>query len=165
VIELYVATTAADYQSARALLVQYAEWLGVDLGFQRFPDELEHLSQMYGSPGGCLILGRDPSASTAIACVGVRRISIDTCEMKRLFVAESARGLGVGRRLAEEAVRAAARLGYSRILLDTLERMVAARQIYASLGFQEIDSYYLNPLPGARFMALDLTHAALPTGG
>jgi putative acetyltransferase len=160
VIELYVATTAADYESARALFVQYAEWLGVDLGFQRFPDELEHLSQMYGSPGGCLILGRDPPASTAIACVGIRRISTDTCEMKRLFVAESARGLGVGRRLAEEAVRAAARLGYSRMLLDTLERMVAARQIYASLGFKEIDPYYLNPLPGARFMALDLRAVA-----
>ena len=76
--------------------------------------------------------------------------------MKRLFVAESARGRGIGRQLAREAVRAATRLGYSRMVLDTLEGMVAARQIYSSLGFKRIDPYYANPLPGAQFMALDL---------
>ena len=82
--------------------------------------------------------------------------SAETCEMKRLFVAERARGRGIGHQLAVEAVRAAARLGYSRMILDTLEGMAAARQIYSSLGFKKIDPYYANPLPGAQFMALDL---------
>jgi carbonic anhydrase len=155
-IELSEARSSADYEAARALFIEYAEWLGVDLSFQDFSDELEHLPQMYGPPSGCLLLGRDGAASAVVACVGVRRLSAETCEMKRLFVAESARGRGVGGRLALEAVRAGARLGYSRMVLDTLDRMVAARQIYASLGFEKTEPYYLNPLAGAEFMALDL---------
>ena len=155
VTEFFDAERPADYEAARALLLAYAEQLGVDLSFQHFSDELDDLPRMYGSPGGCLILGRDPAASIVVACVGVRRISAEACEMKRLFVAESARGRGVGRRLALEAVRAATRLGYARMVLDTLDSMVAARKIYTSLGFKKIDPYYPNPLP-AHFMAIDL---------
>ena len=154
VIDLSDAKSASDYEAAQKLFVEYAAWLGVDLGFQDFAHELEHLSQMYGPPGGCLILGRD--AGSAIACVGVRRVSAETCEMKRLFLKESARGRGVGRLLALEAVRAGRRLGYARMVLDTLDGMVAARKIYASLGFKETEAYYRNPLPGVHFMALDL---------
>ena len=161
-VEFSEARSTADYQAARELFTEYAEWLGVDLGFQHFADELEHLPQVYGPPGGCLILGHDPAASTAVACVGVRRISGETCEMKRLFVVESVRGRGVGRQLALEAVLAARRFGYSRMVLDTLDRMVAARQTYASLGFKEVDAYYLNPLPGAHFLALDLHSLEMP---
>jgi carbonic anhydrase len=148
------AKVATDYQAARTIFLEYAAWLGVDLGFQGFAHELEHLPQIYGPPDGCLIVGRN--AGTAVGCVGVRRISAETCEMKRLFVRESARGRGVGRLLALEAVRAAQRLGYARMLLDTLDSMVAARQIYASLGLKNAEAYYLNPLPRVSFMALDL---------
>ena len=156
VTEFRDARSPGDYDAARELFTAYADRLGVDLGFQNFSDELDHLARMYGAPGGCLILGRDLAASIVVACVGVRRVSAETCEMKRLFVAESARGRGIGRRLALEAVRAATRLGYSRMVLDTLEGMMAARQIYSSLGFKKIDPYYANPIPGAQFMALDI---------
>lgn len=153
-IDFSDAKGAADYEAARELFVEYAAWLGVDLSFQDCSRELAHLPQMYGPPGGCLIVGRD--AGGAVACVGVRRISAETSEMKRLFVRDGARGWGVGRRLALEAVRAAGRQGYARMVLDMLDSMVAARQIYASLGFKEPAAYDMNPLPGARFMELDV---------
>ncbi len=157
VIELADATCAEDYEVARSLFLEYSANLGVDLCFQGFQQELERLPQMYGPPDGVLILGRD--GETAVACVGIRRLSADQCEMKRLFVAERARGGGVGRRLTLEAVRAARRLGYSRMVLDTLGEMVAARHIYASLGFKETEPYYENPAPGVHFMALDIQSA------
>ncbi len=62
----------------------------------------------------------------------------------------------VGRRLATQAVEVGQRLGYDRMVLDTLDSMTAAQQIYASLGFREIPAYYPNPLPGVRYFALDL---------
>jgi carbonic anhydrase len=73
--------------------------------------------------------------------------------MKRLFVREEVRGLGLGGRLASAAVQAGRRLGYRRMVLDTLGRMTSARRLYAGLGFEETAAYYDNPLPDVRYMA------------
>jgi ribosomal protein S18 acetylase RimI-like enzyme len=47
---------------------------------------------------------------------------------------------------------AARATGYRRVVLDTLDRMTAARALYAAAGFREISAYYPNPIPGAQFM-------------
>lgn len=152
--DLSVSQNEADYEAARDLFKEYVAWLGIDLSFQRLDHELDHLSTMYGPPGGCLIIGRD--AGAPVACVGLRRRSDHTAEMKRLFVREAARGRGLGRTLALEAIEHARRLGYHRVVLDTLDQMSAAHGLYAALGFEVIEPYYENPIPGARFMALDI---------
>jgi ribosomal protein S18 acetylase RimI-like enzyme len=152
------AVTADDYAIARRLFEGYAAWLREDRCFQGFAAELERLPDMYGAPNGVLLLGwRD---GEAVGCVGVRRLADDTCEMKRLFVREDARGLGLGWRLAREAVEAGRRLGYARMVLDTLDRMETARRMYAALGFVETSTYYENPLPGVRYMGLELASRA-----
>lgn len=139
---------------ARGLFEEYASGLGIDLGFQGFEAELGRLGEMYGPPHGCLLLGL--VHGHAQGCVAVRRLAGGDCEMKRLYVRAAARGTGLGRRLAQAAVDAGRALGYDRIVLDTLVSMTAARALYASLGFREIAPYYDNPIPGARFLGLDL---------
>ena len=56
--ELVVASHPEDYFAARALFSEYASQLGVDLCFQNFSAELERLPEMYGHPGGRLILAQ-----------------------------------------------------------------------------------------------------------
>jgi GNAT superfamily N-acetyltransferase len=148
------AQSNAEYSAARALFAEYASTLGVDLGFQGFTSELNALESMYGPPSGCLLLARGDS--DFVGCIGVRRLSADSCEMKRLYVRDAAREGGVGRALALAAIRKAKSLGYKRMLLDTLADMSAARRMYAALGFRECEPYRHNPIPGTMFMELNL---------
>ena len=80
----------------------------------------------------------------------------NACEMKRLYVRPGFRGLGLGRILAKALFDEAHRIGYSTMLLDTLDDMEAARELYATLGFVEIPPYYYNPIPGAHYLKAEL---------
>lgn len=136
---------AGDAETVRNLFGEYAAGLDVDLSFQDFEAELADPLGFYE-----LVLLGDGG------CVALRRIDDETCEMKRLYVRDAARGSGLGRRLAEEIVAEARARGYRRMLLDTLPSMAAARALYASLGFRETEPYRYNPVPGTTFLELPL---------
>ena len=80
----------------------------------------------------------------------------NACEMKRLFVRPGFRRFGLGRLLAQALLDEARSAGYSAMLLDTLDDMEAARELYTTLGFEEIPPYYFNPIPGAHYLKVDL---------
>ena len=76
--------------------------------------------------------------------------------MKRLYVPEVGRGLGVGKALALKIIGIAESLGYSEMRLDTLPRMKAAVGMYERLGFGQIQAYYETPMEGTLFLSLKL---------
>src|SRR5580765_4067375 len=137
---------ANDWLEARRLVEEYARSLKVDLCFQEYDKEIGDLPHHYGPPGGAFFLAvRDDET---VGCIAVRRFADDACEMKRLFVRPAGRGLGLGRTLAETAIAEARRLGYARMLLDTLPFMTEAQALYRSLGFAAVPEYRPNPVPG-----------------
>jgi carbonic anhydrase len=144
------AAGAADFDAARALFLEYAAWLQEDLCFQGFAEELATLPGKYAPPDGRLFLAC--CDGKPIGCVALRRFDAESGELKRLYVQPDHRGHGVARALSTAAIDAAHAIGYRRVVLDTLDRMTAARALYAAAGFREIPAYYLNPLPGAQFM-------------
>ena len=144
--------TAADWNDARRLVDAYAASLNLDLSFQNFADEIEHLSTEYGPPTGAFLLAE--ANGRRVGCVGLRAFSDATGEIKRLYVEPSARGLGAGRALAEGIVELGRELGYTRLVLDTLPSMGEAQALYLSLGFQPIAPYRFNPVPGTAFLEL-----------
>lgn len=143
-----------DFDEVARLFEDYAVWIGIDLSFQNFAEELKGLPGAYAPPSGVLLLGR--VEGIAAGCVAVRRLSDEDAEMKRLFVRDAFRGLGLGERLARRAILWARRAAYHRLLLDTLPSMSAAHQLYRRLGFKETQAYRFNPVEGARFMTLNL---------
>lgn len=156
VLRLRPAGSPEDLEAIRALFREYEAWLGFDLCFQGFEQELATLPGAYARPSGRLLLA---SYKGSIAgCIALRRFEDqpEICEMKRLFVRESFRGLHIGRTLSEAVIAEARLIGYSVMRLDTLERMKEARALYKALGFKEISAYRFNPIEGAVFMELSL---------
>lgn len=162
------ARSAQDIEQARALFVEYAAWLQVDLCVQGFEAELATLPGAYAPPRGCLLLAGPPGA--AFGCIALRPLDAaarggsgamaaagaTSAEVKRLYVRAAQRGAGWGKRLAC-AVRDEARaMGYRELKLDTLAWMTAARALYAELGFRECAAYYDSALAGTVYMALAL---------
>lgn len=155
VADIRLARSNADLASVRSLFELYAAGLPIELGYQGFQAELATLPGKYAAPAGCLLLAW--RLGEAVGCVGLRPLDEPgLCEMKRLFVAPSARGSGLGVTLAAEALNEATRRGYRMLLLDTLATMTSAIALYEQLGFEKTLAYY-GPVPaGTIFMAKSL---------
>jgi len=149
------ARTEADLNAVRRLFTAYAESLDFDLCFQDFEAELDGLPGEYAPPDGALLLAEVDGEPAG--CVALRPMNApDVCEMKRLYVRPAFRHEGLGRALARAIVEKARALSYDRMRLDTVKSMTAARHLYASLGFEETEPYYPNPLPDVVYMERDL---------
>lgn len=146
--------TEADLDAARRLFTAYAESLDFDLCFQDFEAELDGLPGDYAPPDGALLLAEVDGEPAG--CVALRPIEDGICEMKRLYVRPAFRHEGLGRTLARAILEKAQALGYDRMRLDTVRSMTTARHLYASLGFEESEPYYHNPLPDVVYMQRDL---------
>jgi GNAT superfamily N-acetyltransferase len=151
------ALDAESVAACRALFREYEQGLGVSLCFQGFERELASLPGAYARPRGRLLLAR--VAGEPAGCVALRPLGERDAELKRLYVRSHARGMGLGRMLAECAIDEARALGYATVKLDTLPAMREAQHLYSQLGFVEAAPYNDNPVEGVRFMSLDLTAA------
>ena len=144
----------SDLAAIREMLHEYAAWIGLDLSFQHFAQEVQGLPGDYEPPSGALLIARidgQPAGMVALRAKGDGR-----GEMKRLFVRSEARGHGLGRMLAERIIEEARDREYDAIILDTLPMMKDAQRMYERLGFVDIEPYYDSPVAGTRFMSLDL---------
>lgn len=157
-IQLITPVTPADFHATRQIFEEYAQQLGVDLCFQNFDTELQSLPGDYAEPQGALLLALVDGELAG--CCALRPLdSVDypnACEMKRLYVRDRYRRLGLGRQLAEAILDAARVAGYHHVLLDTLSEMESARALYEDLNFEEIPPYYHNPIAGAHYLKADL---------
>jgi GNAT superfamily N-acetyltransferase len=161
------ATTSTEISQARSLFTEYTAWLDIDLTFQNYASELASLPGLYVPPTGTLLIATSASSATSlpsnspIGCIALRplksRSPIKTCEIKRLYTVPEARGLGVGKALIERVLEEATRLGYEKVVLDTLEgKMEGAVRLYKKMGFEDIGVYYKTPLQGTLFLGRKL---------
>ncbi len=153
--EILPADNAELLEEVRRLFLEYEKWLNVDLCFQGFEIEVNSLPGKYAPPEGRLYIVKiDDSYS---GCIALRKIDDGVCEMKRLYLAEAARGKGIGNKLIELIIQDAKDIGYKKMRLDTIkEKMPKAVSLYKSHGFREIKPYYKNPNPHTLFMELEL---------
>lgn len=157
VMDIIHVKTPHEIHEIRRLFREYEAYLNVDLCFQQFESELANLPGKYAPPSGTLLLAID--GRKACGCGALRRfgpIQDRMCEMKRLYVCPEARGLGVGKQIARRLIQEGACLGYSTMVLDTIDSLGPAIHLYESLGFVRTDPYYDNPLSGVVYLKLEL---------
>jgi ribosomal protein S18 acetylase RimI-like enzyme len=154
-MKLIQAKSPEEIQQVRELFEEYVAWLGINLCFQNFDQEVAELPGDYAPPCGRLVLASENDE--VAGCVALRKIGEDVSEMKRLYVRPRFRGTGLGRTLTENLIQEARSIGYKRMRLDTLPgKMDRAISMYRRLGFRDIEPYYHNPVKGAAFMELKL---------
>lgn len=95
------------------------------------------------APHGAFVVARHDGK--AVGCGGFCRFDPETAEVKRMWVAAEARGLGIARRLLHELERRAATAGYRVVRLDTNRALGEAQAFYRKEGYREIARYNANP--------------------
>lgn len=149
------AATPEHIQIVSEMMLEYSEWLGFDLGFQGFEEELASLPGKYAPPDGALVLAYIDNKP--VGMVAMRPVGAGACEMKRLFVRPEGRGSGIGRRLVVEIMHRARAAGFSKMRLDTVAgKMDKAIGLYREFGFEEIAPYYVSPVEHTLFFEADL---------
>lgn len=146
--------TPEDRLRARDFVERYVRSLGIDLSFQEIESELADFPSKYSEPQGTFLLAKD--GDDIVGCVGLKKLDDEACEMKRLYVADSHKGEGIGKRLVGAIIEDAKGKNYKKMRLDTLEDMRAAQSLYLSFGFRRISAYVYNPIKGAIFMEKNL---------
>jgi DNA-binding MarR family transcriptional regulator len=81
----------------------------------------------------------------AIGCGGLKLHDRAPCEIKRMWVADEARGLGLGRRLLEELERVATESGAAEVHIETNGRLTEAIALYRSAGYVEVPPFNDEP--------------------
>jgi len=102
VVEIIQATTGEQIEQARAMFLEYADFLGVDLCFQGFTEELAGLPGDYAPPAGRLFLALDDGQLAG--CIALHPYGPGVSEMKRLYVRPGHRGKRIGRLMAQRLI-------------------------------------------------------------
>ena len=104
--------------------------------------DLLHIEQHYNKTGGCFWVAID--GDKLVGTTGVRKLTRTTCELKRMYVLEQNRRLGIGQEMLEAAIKFARSAGYSRMVLDSSKWLIAARSLYLKNGFVDTEKYNNN---------------------
>ncbi|MGI9547273.1 MAG: GNAT family N-acetyltransferase [Flavobacteriaceae bacterium] len=63
----------------------------------------------------------------------------DICELQKMDVLKSARGMGIGSKLLKKCLQSATILGYKRCYLESMSNMSASQELYSRNGFRFLD--------------------------
>lgn len=117
---------------------------GFDVARSRDPEARDMVP-----PRGAFLIAR--SDGLPIGCVAVKGSGTGAGEIKRLWIAPSARGLGIARQLMAAAEARARRLGMALLRLDTNSALGEALRLYQSTGWTGIERFNDDPYPDLFF--------------
>jgi DNA-binding MarR family transcriptional regulator/GNAT superfamily N-acetyltransferase len=132
------------HRRARFCLLEYYAELNrrFDTGFDPTVTRAVDLDEVR-APNGLFLVAT--LRSEPVGCGALKFLGDERAEIKRMWVAATARGLGVGRRLLTDLEARAASNGSRAVRLDTNEALVEAIAMYRSTGYVEVDPFNDEP--------------------
>ena len=139
-----IAEEAPDSPDARSCLEAYFRELAARFegGFGAGAEGSAPVADM-APPSGLFVIAR--LDGDAVGCGGLKRVDKATGEIKRVWTAPSARGLGVARWMLRTLEAAAREQGLKTLRLDTNRALIEAHALYRSEGYLEIARFNDNP--------------------
>jgi GNAT superfamily N-acetyltransferase len=128
----------SDSRVATAMVDAFIAWAEALYG-PYDPDAAPAYPHELAPPGGVFLVAWD--GAEPVGCAALRRLDDRTAEVKRVYVADAARGRGAGRALMLRLEDEGRERGYERLRLDIGDRQPAAMAMYLSLGYGEIPDY------------------------
>ena len=121
------------------------------LEFGTLDSDILAIEEIYNkSDGGCFWVAEslddnniEQQQQKIVGTTAVRNLKQfeSTCELKRMYVLNEFRRLGLGQKLLDIAIDFARSVGYSRMVLDSSKVLCAARALYLKKGFVDIPKY------------------------
>ncbi len=150
-----ITTLPQEILIVSTLFSEYAHELQENLCFQSFDEELANPVKKYAPPFGIILLAY--FNDEPVGCVALQPLALaGVCEMKRLYVQPKFRKFKIGEALVTKILQAAQQIGYTKMKLDTLEKLQPAIALYKKYGFTITNAYYANPLPNVVYMEREL---------
>jgi DNA-binding MarR family transcriptional regulator/GNAT superfamily N-acetyltransferase len=139
-----VAAESPDTADARLCLSTYFRELAArfESGFDARAGDHADVEDMT-PPSGLFMIAR--LDGDAVGCGGLKRVDKTTGEIKRVWTAPSARGMGIARRMLRTLEAAARKKGLKTLRLDTNRALTEAHALYRSEGYSEVARFNDNP--------------------
>lgn len=134
-----------DFDPARrdAFRTLNLEWLERHFRVEPMDDEMLAEPEALIAAGGDILYAiRDDAV---VGCCALRHHGAGVYELTKMAVTGGCRGLGIGRRLGEAALRRFRARGGTRLFLETHDSLVPALGLYASLGFEQAETGVASP--------------------
>ncbi len=134
----YIIRPAANKDSSeiKALIFGILEEYKLSSDPESTDSDLENIEQYYTNNNGIFDVILNPGGEI-IASTGIFRINKKTCELRKMYLRKSYRGMGLGKFLLDHSIEEAKRLGYKKIILETASVLKEAISLYERYGFEQ----------------------------
>lgn len=148
------AVSGDDLNAVKALCWEYRDFLLANSSIDReitqlfYPEDvyqglMDNLAVEHARPGGVILLAEQNGS--AVGCGMTHALTPEMAEIKRVYIAPTARNQGLAGQICEALIEQARRDGYQRVVLDTSTQLPSAQRLYERLGFARCAPY--QPIP------------------
>jgi putative acetyltransferase len=134
--------TNADCEPVRTLVFTVLDEYGLKPDPDGTDADLDDIERSYFARGGTFCVLEDQDGSI-VGAYGLYPTTDRACELRKMYLRRTHRGRGLGKRLLEDALNAAGRLGFTTVTLETASVLKEAIALYRRYGFVPCPSDHL----------------------